>query len=129
MAESKSGDIDVLEAQMKKLGLNLQKPSSREDSPLSTPAKKIGFRVPETPESDGPRSSYHTPDSTSRFRTSLSGSARHSRLRTVNLESDLTTEASREQRKARTRIRKEVLEHLKSAVSEKPIKVRTKADD
>ncbi|CRG84540.1 Proteoglycan 4 [Talaromyces islandicus] len=129
MAESKSGDVDVLEAQMKKLGLNLQKPGSREDSPLSTPAKKIGFRVPETPDSDVPRSSYHTPDSTSRFRTSLSGSARHSRLRSVNLEPDLTTEASREQRKARIRRRKEVLGYLKNAIGEKPIKVRTMDDD
>jgi nucleoporin NUP159 len=128
MAESKSGDIDVLEAQMKKLGLNLQKPGSHEDSPISTPAKKTSFRVPETPDSDGPRSSYHTPDSTSRFRSSLSGSARHSRLRSVTLEPDLTTEAGREQRKARTRRRKEVLGYLKNVVGEKPIKVRTMDD-
>ncbi|QKX58818.1 uncharacterized protein TRUGW13939_05945 [Talaromyces rugulosus] len=128
MAESKSGDIDVLEAQMKKLGLNLQKPSSHEDSPISTPAKKISFRVPETPDSDGPRSSYHTPDSSSRFRSSVSGSARHSRLRSVTLEPDLSTEAGREQRKARTRRRKEVLGYLKNVVGEKPIKVRTMDD-
>ncbi|KAH8704878.1 putative nuclear pore complex subunit Nup159 [Talaromyces proteolyticus] len=128
MAESKSGDIDVLEAQMKKLGLSLQGPSIRDASPISTPVKKTGFRVPDTPESDGRRSSYHTPDSASRFRSSLTGSARHSRLRSVNLESNLASELGSEERKARTRRRREVVGYFKNAIGEKKIKVRTMDD-
>ncbi|KAJ6160957.1 hypothetical protein N7470_004353 [Penicillium chermesinum] len=89
MAERKSSDIDVLEAQMRKLGVDTTSPApaSREGSPFTTP-RKNGVRFPTTPGSrssiDG--SAYHTPDSASRalnFRNSINGSAKTTRLRSV----------------------------------------------
>lgn len=123
MAESKSSDIDVLEAQMKKLGIELRASTSREGTPVSTPVKKTGFRVPVSPESEGGRSPYGTPLSASRFQ--VNGSARHSRLRSVNFQLDPVSSQDSNQWKARTRRRKEVSDNLKKAIGERKVKVRT----
>lgn len=128
MAENKSSDIDVLESQMKKLGLDLQGSSSREGSPLTTPLKRVGFKVPATPDSDR-QSSYHTPESTSMFRSSMNGSARHSRLRSVNnIELDYVSGQDSDHWKARAQRRKEIIGNLKVAVAHRHVKVRTLDD-
>ena len=129
MAESKSSDIDVLEAQMKKLGIELRASASREGTPVSTPVKKTGFRVPVSPESEGVRSPYGTPLSASRFQTNMNGSARHSRLRSVNFQLDPISKQDSDEWKARTRRRKEVSDNLKKAFGERKVKVRTMDDE
>ncbi|KAL1986543.1 hypothetical protein VTN96DRAFT_6121 [Rasamsonia emersonii] len=134
MAESKSSDIDVLEAQIKKLGIDVTGgPGSREGSPFTTPLKKSVGRLPVTPGSrgsreDGPRSAYHTPESTSKFRSSINESGRHSRLRNVNFEADFATVQDSERWKARNQRRKEVMGNLKKAVENRRIKVRSLDD-
>ncbi|KAL1970096.1 hypothetical protein VTN77DRAFT_6501 [Rasamsonia byssochlamydoides] len=133
MAESKSSDIDVLEAQMKKLGIDvLGAPGSREGSPFTTPLKKSFGRLPVTPGSrgsqDGSRSAYHTPESASRFRSSINESARHSRLRSVSYEADFATVQDSARWKARTSRRKEVIGNLKKAVENRQVKVRSLDD-
>ncbi|WEW58036.1 hypothetical protein PRK78_003503 [Emydomyces testavorans] len=130
MAQKKSGDIDVLEAQMRKLGIDISgsAPQSREASPFSTPLKKTA-RLPITPGSrtsldGGVRSSYHTPESnrTSKFRSSvLSQSA----LRTSNGPTELVLPEDSESWKAKAQRRKEVVGHLKAALSNRKGKVRS----
>lgn len=129
MAESKSSDIDVLEVQMKKLGIELRASASREGSPISTPVKRTGFRVPVSPDSEGERSPYQTPQSASRFQTSVNGSARPSRLRNVNFQLNPVSSQDSDEWKARTRRRKEVAGNLKKAIGERNVKVRTMDDE
>jgi nucleoporin NUP159 len=132
MAEKKSGDIDVLEAQLRRLGLDLSGPSdtgSREGSPFRTPGRKVIARIPMTPGSrgsrdDGNRSVYHTPDSAKagpNFRSSMNGSARKSLLR---MGGELTLAEDTERWKTKAQRRKEIVENLKRAVRERKIKVR-----
>lgn len=135
MAESKSSDIDVLEVQLKKLGIDTSasaSPStrSREGSPFTTPKK--GLRnFPTTPGSrgslDGSISAYHTPDSASRgvnFRSSINGSARASRLRSVEGVGDMVGKQGSEQWRAKAQRRQHLVGGLKKAIEEKRSKVR-----
>ena len=137
MVEAKSGDIDVLEVQLKKLGIDTSaSPSvrSREGSPLTTPKK--GLRnFPTTPGSrgspDGNLSAYHTPDSASRgvnFRSSINGSARASRLRSVEGIGEMAGKSDNERWRAKTQRRQHLVGGLKKAIEEKKSKVR-KVDD
>lgn len=132
MAEAKSGDIDVLEAKMKKLGIDISgpSPSSREGSPFTTPKKALG-RIPVTPGSRGSRdeaiTAYHTPDSASRglpFRSSINGSARASRLRNMQVAGDFVVRQEGERWKEKARRRRCLLDNLKHAMDEKKSKVR-----
>ncbi|KAE8373735.1 hypothetical protein BDV26DRAFT_271405 [Aspergillus bertholletiae] len=132
MAESKSSDIDFLEVQLKKLGIDTTaSPASRERSPFTTPKKSVG-RLPTTPGSrgsiDGPLSAYHTPDSATRFRSSLNGSARASRLRSVEGVSDLVSKEESAQWKTKVQRRQHIVENLKRAIGEKKSKVRSVDD-
>ncbi|KAE8153406.1 hypothetical protein BDV25DRAFT_27623 [Aspergillus avenaceus] len=132
MAESKSSDIDFLEVQLKKLGIDTTAPpASREGSPFTTPRKSVG-RFPATPGSrgsvDGPISAYHTPDSATRFRSSINGSARASRLRSVEGVSDLVTQEESTQYKAKTQRRQNIVGNLKRAIGEKKVKIRSVDD-
>lgn len=129
MAESKSSDIDVLEVQLKKLGLDTSAPPSREGSPFTTPKK--GLRAfPATPGSRGSvdgLSAYHTPDSASRginFRSSITGSARASRLRSVEATGDLGTKQESERWRAKAHRKQHIADSLKKAIGEKKVKVR-----
>ncbi|KAI0845280.1 hypothetical protein F5Y00DRAFT_246530 [Daldinia vernicosa] len=71
MVEKRSGDIDVLENQMRKLGVSSHGPNSREGSPFATPnAKKLSASV-FSPERSMRES---TPQRGSVFRHSVSGS-------------------------------------------------------
>ncbi|GKZ38448.1 hypothetical protein AbraIFM66950_010671 [Aspergillus brasiliensis] len=126
MAESKRSDIDVLEMQLKKLGIDTSAPAtaSREGSPFTTPRKGMG-RFPTTPGSDGPNSAYHTPDSATRgFRSSINGSARASRLRNVEGVGELVSREESAQWKTKRQRRQNIVGSLKKAIGEKKSKVR-----
>jgi nucleoporin NUP159 len=128
MAESKSSDIDFLEIQLKKLGIDpAASPASREGSPFTTPRKSVG-KFPATPGSrgslDGPVSAYHTPESASRFRSSINGSARASRLRSVEGVGDLVSKEESAQWRAKLQRRQNIVGNLKKAIGEKKSKVR-----
>lgn len=129
MAESKSSDIDVLEAQMRKLGVDISLASnSREGTPLSTPRKNTG-RFPATPGSRGSidGSAYHTPESASRgvnFRASINGSARHSRLRSVEGVSQNVIQGESASWKTKNARRQQLVGNLKTAIEKKDDKVR-----
>ncbi|KAJ9490347.1 hypothetical protein VN97_g2915 [Penicillium thymicola] len=132
MAEGKSTDIDVLEAQMRRLGVDVAPtgPPSREASPFSTPRKNVAGRIPMTPGSRGSvdGSAYHTPESASRglnFRASINGSVRQSRLRSVEgaSESALPHE-DLVQYKAKKSRRQHLNANLKKAFEDKQAKVR-----
>ncbi|CEO60586.1 hypothetical protein PMG11_05206 [Penicillium brasilianum] len=131
MAENKSSDIDVLEAQLKKLGVDTSssRPVSREGSPFTTPRKNVA-RFPATPGSRGSidGSAYHTPESASRglnFRASINGSAKHSRLRSVDIAGPVAVrEGSTTQWKAKAQRRKHLVGSLKEAIEKKEKKVR-----
>ncbi|KAJ9257362.1 hypothetical protein DTO207G8_2116 [Paecilomyces variotii] len=129
MAESKSGDIDLLESQLKKLGFDVSgPPTSREGSPFVTPSKKTVGRFPATPGShDGSRSMYHTPETTAHglnFRGSVNGSSRLSMLRSVNGPGDVVGRQQAEQWKTKAQRRKEIVGNLKKAVGERKVQVR-----
>ncbi|KAE8354672.1 hypothetical protein BDV28DRAFT_130458 [Aspergillus coremiiformis] len=128
MAESKSSDIDFLEVQLKKLGIDTTaSPATREGSPFTTPRKPVG-RFPTTPGSrgslDGPVSAYHTPDSATRFRSSINGSARASRLRDVEGVGDLVSKEDSAQWRSKMQRRQHIIGNLKKAIGEKKSKVR-----
>lgn len=134
MAERKSSDIDVLEAQMRKLGVDTTSPApaSREGSPFATPRKNVA-RFPTTPGSRGSfdGSAYHTPESTSHvlnFRGSINGSAKASRLRSVEGASPIIAPEETAQWKVKTQRRRRLVENLKDAIEKKDVKVRS-ADD
>ncbi|KAK1143313.1 hypothetical protein N8T08_006840 [Aspergillus melleus] len=137
MAESKRNEIDVLEAQLQRMGIDTAaSPSSREGSPFTTP-RKGKSNLPATPGStasrDGPVSSYHTPESAGRainFRSSISGSARASRLRNVNGANDLVSKEELDQWKAKRNRRKQMVDNLKKAIQEKKVELKVRnADD
>lgn len=132
MAESKSSDIDVLEVQLKKLGIDTSAPSasrSREGSPFTTPKKGVRS-FPATPGSRGSfdgLSAYNTPDSASRgsnFRSSINGSARASKLRSVEGAGDLVSKDESGRWKAKVHRRQHIVGSLKKAIGEKKSKVR-----
>lgn len=131
MVEGKSTDIDVLESQMRRLGVDMATTASpsREGSPFNTPRKGAG-RIPMTPGSRGSvdGSSYHTPESASRsinFRASVNGSVRHSRLRTVEgaEESDFPLQDAAVYKAKKSR-REHLNANLKKTFEDKPAKVR-----
>ncbi|KAJ5287388.1 hypothetical protein N7478_003074 [Penicillium angulare] len=130
MAENKSSDIDVLEAQMRKLGVDISNtvPNSREGSPFTTPRKNTG-RFPSTPGSRGSvdQSAYHTPESASRgvnFRLSINGSAKHSRLRSVESIAPAIAQEESTRWKIKAQRRQHLIGNLKKAIEKKEVKVR-----
>ncbi|EGD93526.1 hypothetical protein TESG_01071 [Trichophyton tonsurans CBS 112818] len=128
MAERKSGDVDVLEAQLRRMGIDVSaSPApgrSREASPFLTPAKKApAGRFPVTPGSqtsqDGyGRSVYQTPESAAaqRFRSSLLGRSS---------TPDMVVSEDLESWRTKTARRKEVVGHLRSSLSKRKVKIRT----
>ncbi|KAL2856022.1 hypothetical protein BJY01DRAFT_203675 [Aspergillus pseudoustus] len=135
MVESKSGDIDVLEVQLRKLGIDTSAaPSSQEGSPFATPRKGLG-KLPTTPGSRGPVdgaiTSYHTPESGARglnFRSSINGSAKGSRLRAMETSGDLASKRESAQWKAKMQRKQHIMSNLRKAVDEKKSKVRSVDD-
>ncbi|KAL2870779.1 FG-nucleoporin NUP159 [Aspergillus lucknowensis] len=135
MVESKSGDIDVLEVQLKKLGIDTSAaPSSREGSPFATPRTGLG-KIPPTPRPrgsiDGPISPYHTPEPTARgvsFRSSVNGSAKGSRLRAAEALGDLGSKRESTQWKAKMQRKQHIMGSLRKAIDEKQSKIRSVDD-
>ncbi|KAJ5189316.1 hypothetical protein N7472_008330 [Penicillium cf. griseofulvum] len=133
MAEGKSTDIDVLEAQMRKLGVDIAPtgPPSREASPFSTPRKSVAGRIPMTPGSRGSidGSAYHTPESASRgfnFRASINASVRQSRLRSVEGAGEpALPQEDAVQYKAKKSRRQHLNANLKKTFEDKQAKVRS----
>lgn len=129
MAENKSSDIDVLEVQLRRMGLDAAAPSHREGSPLITP-KKATVKFPATPGSrgslDGPLTAYHTPESARamNFRSSINESLRASRFRNVGDIGDMVTSEDTERWKTKAQRRKHLVGSLKAAIGEKKSKVR-----
>jgi nucleoporin NUP159 len=125
MAEKKSGDVDMLEAQIRKLGIDVSRaPSSHsparnvDGSPFQTPQKQIRF--PLSPGSrdltdGGSRSAYHTPESSGRFRTSLLG---RSTATALVLPDDASQWREKSQRK------KEIAGQVRTALGSRKVKVR-----
>lgn len=133
MVEKKSVDVDMLEAQIKQLGLDVAPSPSpaREASPFRTPRTKVGLRFPRTPESrDGSvRSAYHTPESTGRLRMSGTGSARRRALRSAEPDGlEVAAASEGAEWKQRARRRKAIVASLKQAMDGKAIQVRTLDD-
>ncbi|OJD26257.1 hypothetical protein ACJ73_02359 [Blastomyces percursus] len=157
MAEKKSGDIDVLEAQLRRLGVDVSAASgggagsgsarskSRESSPLLTPPRgQRGLsKVPVTPGwqgsvdgAVGARSAYHTPESATRahvrFRSSLLGSAgRKSLLQNVSGPGDLVlvAEEDTQQWMAKNKRRQEIVEHVRTALVDRGRKAKARGMD
>ncbi|KAL3487653.1 hypothetical protein BJX62DRAFT_189425 [Aspergillus germanicus] len=135
MVESKSGVIDVLEVQLKKLGIDTSAaPSSREGSPFATPRKGLG-KLPTTPGSrgslDGAITSYHTPESAARgmnIRSSINGSAKGSRLRAMETLGDLGNKRESAQWKAKMQRKQHIMSNLRKTIDEKKSKVRSVDD-
>lgn len=104
MAERKSADVDVLEAQMRKLNM-----SSRETERPSTPERRISRRTPTTPGS-GVSSVYLTPESKG-ARSVRSTPSRNQQL-VVSVE-------DREKWQAKARRRKNIATTLKAVLQAK----------
>ncbi|KAK5078922.1 hypothetical protein LTR64_002659 [Lithohypha guttulata] len=105
MAQKRSADVDVLEAQMKKLGLTsttalVQRPS--------TPERQITRRSPVTPKS-GASSVYHTPHSS---RTDRSN-------RSTPVKDLMLSAEDRERQMAKLRRKKAVANTLREVLKEK----------
>ncbi|EFQ99097.1 hypothetical protein MGYG_02111 [Nannizzia gypsea CBS 118893] len=132
MAERKSGDVDVLEAQLRRMGIDVSSSPapgrSREGSPFLTPAKRTSaVRFPITPGSQSSqdgygRSVYQTPESAAaqRFRSSLLGRSSVQ----GNITSDIVVSEDLENWRTKTARRKEVVGHLRTSLSNRKIKVR-----
>ncbi|PGH06437.1 hypothetical protein AJ79_06527 [Helicocarpus griseus UAMH5409] len=149
MAEKKSGDIDVLEAQLRKLGIDVSAAGSahsRSASPFLTPPPKqrLSRAYAATPGSRGSadgaamKSAYHTPESASKshvlFRSSLLGSTGKSRslLQSVSGPGDLLLAAEEEDArrwKAKSRRRSKVVGHLRTALVDGNRKVKVRGMD
>ncbi|KAJ5316780.1 hypothetical protein PENANT_c016G01806 [Penicillium antarcticum] len=131
MTESKRTDVDVIESQMRRLGIESTTVASpsREGSPFTTPRKTAG-RVPMTPGSRGSLdgSAYHTPESATRglnFRASIMGSAKQSRLRSVEGAGEFDVAAEEATRwKTKSARRQHLVQNLKNAIEGKKTKVR-----
>ena len=131
MAERKSGDIDALEAQIRKLGIDVSasvmSPSpARADtgSPFHTPQRRTA-RLPLTPgsrDTDGfPRTAYHTPESAGRLRSSLLG---RSPMNGTPSRAVVASPDNAARFKAKVQRRKELTDHVKKALENRQVKVR-----
>lgn len=128
MAESKSSDIDVLEAQMRKLGLDVSGArGSREGTPFTTPLKQSTGRLPITPGSFGSPSG-HTPESGQLLRSSVQRSIKPNFSRSIRGGVDMLTREDCERWKEKARRRKEVLRNLKEVLAERKVVVREWTD-
>ena len=118
IAEKRSGDIDVLEGQMRRLRFVSTEPRSREGSPFATPqTNRTSFRNPGTSSTYG---LFYTPDSTmgsSRFQNSLMSST-SSRTQTSPPRKKLSGYSAEEKAQIRSKFarKKEVMNRLKEAL-------------
>lgn len=118
MVEKKSGDIDVLENQMRKLRFSSVNDSgansSREASPFVTPAKSSRQSQRGTPGSASTYAPFYTPESTrSQLRSSMGSSSNGRRRGKIGG----VTPEDVERYKARVQRRKEVKEKLEEVLA------------
>lgn len=128
MAEKRSGDIDVLENQMRKLRLTSRtnSGSSREASPFATPASKTSTRQP---GASSTHSQFYTPDSTKdtprAFRASLTSSTHPYSPRSPSRRKiNGIAEEDKERLKSDALRRKEVTQKLRMALQKSSVRVR-----
>jgi nucleoporin NUP159 len=131
MAEKRSGDIDVLEGQMRKLRLGSVGPRSREGSPFTTPqTNRTSVRNPGTSSTYG---IFYTPESTKdtpRFQNSLMSST-SSRIQSSPPRKKLSGYTAEEKAQIRSKFarKKEVTARLKEALQKSGTNVKLIDDD
>ncbi|KAI8958348.1 hypothetical protein F5Y11DRAFT_43136 [Daldinia sp. FL1419] len=121
MVEKRSGDIDVLENQMRKLGVSSHGPGSREGSPFATPN---GKRLSTSVFSPDPSIRESTPQRSSVLRHSVSGSIGGSIFNTPPRKKlggfgDVEKKAVKEKRERKTA----VLGNLRSSLQKRGVNV------
>jgi nucleoporin NUP159 len=132
MAEKRSGDIDVLEGQMRRLRFSsTTSPGSRESSPLATPQNRTSLRNPGTSSTYG---LFYTPDSIKdtpqRFQNSLMSSI-GSQSRNSPPRKKLSGYTAEEKAQLKTKLarKKEVTNKLRAALQKAGTNVRLMDDD
>jgi nucleoporin NUP159 len=127
MAEKRSGDIDVLENQMRKLRLSSTTSNgSREASPFATPASKVSMRAQGTSST---YSAFYTPnsvkDTPQGFHTSLMSST-HSYGRGTPPRRKVSgfSEEDKQRLKANAMRKKAVTDRLKKALEKNGVRVQ-----
>jgi len=127
MAEKRSGDIDVLENQIRKLRLSSTMSNrSREASPFATPASKVSMRPPGTSST---YSAFYTPNSTKDtphgFHVSLTSST-HSYSRGTPPRRKVSgfSEEDKQRLKANATRKKAVTDRLKKALEKNRVRVQ-----
>ena len=133
MAEKKSGDIDVLESQFRKLGINTTSSNhsatgrgSRESSPYfgtpppSSPSKSAR-QIPRTPASAASSTLFYTPRSSSKLNSSTRTPSR------VSLNAVTPDDVKRYRDKAARR--REVCRTLREAVGKVGVRIRAIDDE
>lgn len=127
MAEKRSGDIDVLENQMRKLRLSSATSNrSREASPFATPASKSSMRAPGTPST---YSAFYTPNSIKEishgFHASLTSST-HSHTKGTPPRRKVSgfSEEDKQRVKANVTRKKAVTERLRKALEKNGMRVQ-----
>lgn len=132
MAEKRSGDIDVLENQMRKLRLSSTTSNgSREASPFVTPASKASIRAPGTSST---YSTFYTPnsvkDTSHGFHASLTSSTRsYSRGTPPRRKVSGFSEEDKQRLKANATRKKAVTDRLKKALEENGVRVQPMDSD
>lgn len=128
MAEKRSGDVDVLEGQMRKLRFSSSVNGSREGSPFATPQK--GFRASVRTPGQGTYGFFPTPDnamdSSQRFRSSMMSST-GSFGKSVNSPRKKMSGYTAEEKlvlRGKLARKKEVTEKLKAALAKTGVAVR-----
>ena len=132
MAEKRSGDIDVLENQMRKLRLSSTTSNgSREASPFATPASKASMRAPGTSST---YSAFYTPNSVKDaphgFHASLTSST-HSYSRGTPPRRKVSgfSEDDKQRLKANAMRKKAVTDRLKKALEKNGVRVQPMDSD
>lgn len=132
MAEKRSGDIDVLENQMRKLRLSSTTSNgSREASPFATPASKASMRAPGTSST---YSAFYTPNSVKDtphgFHASLTSST-HSYSRGTPPRRKVSgfSEEDKQRLKANAIRKKAVTDRLKKALEKNGVRVQPMDSD
>jgi nucleoporin NUP159 len=126
MAEKRSGDVDVLENQMRKLRLSsASNGGSREASPFATPAAKASTR----PGTSSTYGLFYTPDSSKdtprNMQTSLTSSVlSYGRATPPRRKMSGFTEDDKQQLKVKTARRKEVTDRLRTALQKSTVRIR-----
>ncbi|KUJ22255.1 uncharacterized protein LY89DRAFT_606628 [Mollisia scopiformis] len=129
MAEKRSGDIDVLEGQMRRLNMSSAiSTGSREGSPFATPANNRSIM-----RNPGASSLFYTPDSIKdtpqRFQSSImSNASSYARNSPRRKMSGYTTEEKMQLRSKMAR-KKEVMDKLRSALQKAGTNIRLMDDN